>query len=154
MFLMSVVNFSVLVWPAECICHRWLFPSLGNSFFMPSRTPTSLDFPPSFLVSPQSPCLSLLFSLTSCCGAAGLISLSSPSVFSLECHPVLFSLSSIYMLITLTFNISSPRLFSKIQTPVTNSYYTSPLGCLTDIANVTCPELNPTFATPCLLLYL
>lgn len=62
----------------------------------------------------------------------------------------------IFWLICFTYHLSICLWLSNLyfqprtclQTPITNSYYTSPLGCLLDIANVTCPELNPNICHP------
>ena len=109
---------------------------------MPSWIPHSFDFLLPTLVSPQSPWLSLLSLTSSHWSATELLSLSSsPSTLSpLEHHSFLFALSTIYDSQTYIY---SPELFSHFQTPITNSYYTSPLGGLIDIANAAYLGLNP-----------
>lgn len=100
-FLKSVVHFQRSYMTSSSVCCRWSFPSLGK-FLHDFRDTTPLIF--------LLPLWSLFLSLLTCpCplldpGTAGLFSLSSPSMLSsLEYHPVLFALSTIYMLMTLKF---------------------------------------------------
>ena len=138
-FLESVVDFQCPSASFSSLYHR-------RSLFSRKVSPAAQDstvpcFPSAGLVS-ASVSLLVFASKTAPRGAAGLTSLlSSLEMLSPLTYFFFFlALSTIY---DSQIDISHSDLFSKFQTPITNSDCISPLRCLMDIANATCPALNP-----------
>lgn len=148
MFLKSLVSFQCS-WNLSNICHRWSLPYLAHFLYV-FRMPYSLDFPPAFLVIPQSPCSSFdLFML----GASGLNSLFPFCQCSVPWNLILLYLGTVYKFMAFKFIFLS-QISSTDSDCYWQSHYTSLLECLTDTENVAHLERIPVLVTPCFQLYL